>query len=121
MYGAEGLNIAIQDGHAATQDCQSQKVTMGRELMAPRADRTMHIPSGVASPVTTNHTAKVSVLINLRNASYLKEWQVYGAEGLNIAIQDGRAAGQSVAHVSPPPHSRLSYICRDRLSCMCRD
>ena len=29
----------------------------------------------------------------------------YGAQGLNIAIQDGRASGQSVPHVGPP-HDR---------------
>ena len=33
---------------------------MGRELMAPRTDRTNRIPSGVASPVATNHAAKAS-------------------------------------------------------------
>ena len=44
---------------------------IGRELMAPRTDRTMRIPSGVASPVTTNHAAKGSVFVNLRNAGNL--------------------------------------------------
>ena len=40
--------------------------------MAPRTDRTTRIPSGVTSPVTTNHAAKGSVFVNLRNASNLK-------------------------------------------------
>jgi len=56
----------------ATHDCYSQKATMGRELMAPRTDRTTRIPSGVASPVTTNHAAKGSVFVNLRNDGNLK-------------------------------------------------
>ena len=34
---------------------------MGRELMTPRTDRTTRIPSGVASPVTTNHTERFRV------------------------------------------------------------
>ena len=48
--------------------------------MAPRTDRTTPvgcrvrypIPSDVASPVTTNHAAKGSVFVNLRNAGNLK-------------------------------------------------
>jgi len=55
----------------ATQDFYSRKATMGRELMAPRTDRTTRIPSGVASPVTTNHAAKGSVFVNLRNVGNL--------------------------------------------------
>ena len=39
---------------------------MGRELMAPRTDRTTRIPSGVVFPVTTNHAAKGSVFVNLK-------------------------------------------------------
>jgi len=35
--------------------------------MAPKTDRTTRIPSGVAPPVTTNHAAKGSVSVNLRN------------------------------------------------------
>ena len=45
---------------------------MARELMAPRTDRTMRILSGVASPVTTNHAAKGSMFVKLRNAGNLK-------------------------------------------------
>ena len=56
----------------ATQDCYSRKATMGRELMAPRTDRTTRIPSGVASPVTTHHAAKGSVFVSLRNGGNLK-------------------------------------------------
>ena len=40
-----------------------------RELMAPRTDRTTRIPSGVASPITTNHAAKGYVFANLGNTS----------------------------------------------------
>ena len=43
------------------QGCHSRKATMGRELMAPRTDRT----TGVASPLSTNHAAKGSVFVNL--------------------------------------------------------
>ena len=56
----------------ATQDCFSRKATMCRELMAPRTDRTTRIPSGVTSPVTTNHAAKGSVCVNIRNAGRSK-------------------------------------------------
>ena len=41
--------------------------------MASRIDRTTRIPSGVASPVTTDHAAKVSVLVNLRYVGNLKK------------------------------------------------
>ena len=51
------LHVALR-GHARLL------FTMGRELMAPITDR---IPSGVASPVTTNHAATGSVFVNLRN------------------------------------------------------
>jgi len=44
----------------------------GRELMAPKTDRTTRISSGVASPVITNHAAKGSVFVNLRNTGNLK-------------------------------------------------
>ena len=46
---------------------------MGRELMAPRTNRTARITSSVASRVTTNHAAKGSVVVNLRNAGNLKD------------------------------------------------
>ena len=45
----------------------SRLLRMGRELIAPRIDRTTRISSGVASPVTTNHAAKGSVFVNLIN------------------------------------------------------
>ena len=35
------------------------KQAMGGELMAPKIDHTTRIPSGVASPVTAKHAAKV--------------------------------------------------------------
>ena len=37
-----------------------------------RSDRTTRIPSGVASPVTTNHASRGSVFGKLRNAGNLK-------------------------------------------------
>ena len=40
--------------------------------MASRTDRTGRITSGGASPITTNHAAKGSVFVNLRNAGNLK-------------------------------------------------
>ena len=60
-----------------TQDCYSQNATMGRELMAPRTDRTTRIPSAVASPVTTNHAAKRSVFVNLPRPGNLKKCSTY--------------------------------------------
>jgi len=57
---------------------------MGRELMAPRTDRTTRIPSCVASPVTKNHAAKGFVFVNLRNGGSLKKWRIreYGRRGV---------------------------------------
>ena len=52
--------------------------------MVPRTDRTARIPSGVTSPVTTNHAAKGSVFVNLRNAGNLKN-MVYGDLGEKVA------------------------------------
>ena len=68
----------------ATQDCYSRKATMGRELMAPKTDRTTRIPSGVASPVTTNYAAKGPVFINVGNAGNLKNL----AHSVGLATQD---------------------------------
>ena len=42
--------------------------------MAPRTNRATRIPSGVASPVCTNHAAKGSVFVDLRNVGDLKKW-----------------------------------------------
>ena len=50
----------------------SQKATMGKELMAPKTDCTTRIPYGVAFPVTANHAAKGSVSVNLGNTGNLK-------------------------------------------------
>ena len=46
-------------------------------LMVPRTDHTTRNPSGVASPVTTNHAAKGSMFVNLRNAGNLNNWPTY--------------------------------------------
>ena len=46
---------------------------MGRELMAPRTDHTTRVPSSVASSVTTNHAAKGSVFVDLKNAGNAKK------------------------------------------------
>ena len=40
--------------------------------MAPRTNHTTRIPSGVASPVTTEQAAKGSVFVNLRNPGNLE-------------------------------------------------
>ena len=37
--------------------------------MAPRTDRTTRIPSGVASPITTNHQQKGPCFVNFKNCS----------------------------------------------------
>ena len=62
----------IRNCLSLTQDCYSRNATTVRELMVPRTDRTTRIPSGVASPVTTNHAAKMSVFVNLRNTGNFK-------------------------------------------------
>ena len=65
--------------------------TMGRELMAPRTDRTTRIPFGVASSVTTNHAAKGSVFVNIRNAGNFNDWPArQGASDLS------RKAGREI-------------------------
>ena len=53
------------------EDAGDGDAGLGRELMAPRTDRTTRIPSAVASPVTTKHAAKGSVLGNLTIAGNL--------------------------------------------------
>jgi len=60
-------------------------------------DRTTHIPSGVASLITTNHAAKVSVFVDLRNAGNLKNWPT--------AVPDARGHLRLVvrSHVQRPP------------------
>jgi hypothetical protein len=40
--------------------------------MSPITDRTMRIPSGVASPITTNHAVTGSVFVKLTNPGNLK-------------------------------------------------
>ena len=57
----------VEDGgHSVIAEVvQILRARVGRELMAPRTDRTTRIPSDVASPVTTNHAAKGSVFVNL--------------------------------------------------------
>ena len=60
----DALDAQEEVEDALVLPCYSQKATMGRELMAPRTDRTTRIPSGVASPVATNHAAKGSVFVN---------------------------------------------------------
>ena len=47
-------------GSAAGAVAPGARGPRGPKLMAPRTDRTTRIPSGVASPVTTNHAAKWS-------------------------------------------------------------
>ena len=63
---------------------------MRKELMAPRTDCTTRMPSGVTSPVTTNHVTKQCVFVHLRNTGNLKTWpeerahEVYGGDVLRI-------------------------------------
>ena len=59
--------------------------------MAPRTDRRTCIPSGVASPVTTNHAAKGSVFVNLRNIGNLKNWSTGQNEELREMQREARA------------------------------
>ena len=59
--------------------------TTGRGLMAPRTDYATPIPSGVASPVTTNHGSSCCQLQKYRQ---LKYWP------RNAALGDVRGAGR---------------------------
>ena len=58
----------------ATKDCYSRKATMGKDLMAPRTDCTTHIPSSVASPVTTKYAAKGPLFVTLRKSGNFQNW-----------------------------------------------
>ena len=49
--------------------------------MAPRTNRTTRIPSGVASPVATNHAADGSVFVNLRDTGNLAGLKRHLIEG----------------------------------------
>ena len=49
--------------------------------MSPRTDCTTLIPSGVVSPVATNHAAKGSVFVNLKNAGNSRDWPSFLADG----------------------------------------
>ena len=49
--------------------------------MAPRTHRTTRIPSGVASPVTSNYAVKGVVLVNLRDTGDSKSARGVGREG----------------------------------------
>ena len=109
-------------------DCYSRKITMGRELMAPRTDRTTRIPSGVASPVTTSHAAKGSVLVNLRNGCNLNNWPktrfgtpayVFFVVGVSDSIVKGYAEdlqvlsyerGNPVGYAADPSYRGTSLV-----------
>ena len=70
--GLRVINKKTLRGGRTRRRSEGRTVTTGRELMAPRTDRTTRIPSVVASPVTTNHAANGSVFVNLRNGGNLK-------------------------------------------------
>ena len=53
-------------------------------MIANGSDRTTRIPSDVASLVTTNHAAKGSVFINLRNGGNLEKAPVNLIEQVNV-------------------------------------
>ena len=76
------IPVSVSGGtHSRHEDAEAlDRCLAGRELMAPRTDRTTRIPSGVASPVTTNHAAKGPVFVNLRNADHLKNWVPGGTD-----------------------------------------
>jgi len=71
----------------------------GAPLMAPRTDRTTRIPSGVASPVTTNHAAKGSVFVSLRNTGNLKHWRTSPLRGRG---RESDGAPPNAAPTHPP-------------------
>ena len=68
--------------------------------MDPRTDRMTRIPSGVASPVTTNHAAKGSVFVNLSNVGNLKGFRDYHARDRSL----GSAARTSSRETALHPH-----------------
>jgi hypothetical protein len=72
---------------------------MGRELMAPRTDRTTRIPSGVASPVATNHRAKGFVFVRLKNGGNFQKWPTWAM--LKAASHESRNLKGS-----RPPYAR---------------
>ena len=65
-----------QDSRRGPKAYRSQYRTLKYHVFGPLAgsNPTMRIPSGVASPATTNHATKGSVCVNLRGASNLKYW-----------------------------------------------
>ena len=83
----------------ATQDCHSREAMMGRELMAPRTNRTTRISSSVASPVTAN--PKGPVLVNLRNNGRLKNGSLACRAWPARASESGLQG--YLAHNKPPP------------------
>ena len=66
------------------------KATMGRELMAPRTDRTTRVPPGVASPVTALFLSSLS----LASAHARSCFRVQRLRGLALGIS-GLASGRS--------------------------
>ena len=87
------------------------------ELMAPRTDRTTRIPTGVASPVTTNHAARGSMLVNLRNGGNLQ------VADLPLArVGKGANGSKNRPHDAYPVRCRvLAYYepCSERV-CICQ-
>ena len=74
---ARSLSLFVSLGKRGPVDGNGGLVgaRMGRELMALKNDRTTRIPSGVASPATTDLAAKGSVFVNFRNTSNLEIWK----------------------------------------------
>ena len=70
------VEVCFYRGEATELNDVDRKATMGRKLMTPRTDRTTRIPSGVASPVTTNHAATGSMFVNLSNTGNFKKWPI---------------------------------------------
>ena len=69
--------------------------------MAPRTDRATRIPSGVASPVTTNHAAKGSAFVNLRNPGNLKIGPL--TPYYNLSVSSAPLVGSTLIRVTPKP------------------
>ena len=80
--------------------------------MAPIIDRTTRIPSGVASPVTTNHAAKGSVSVNLRNGGNLKLAQgaVLVGDGLPRPISHTKRFASRFAKVDSRANPSTYFI-----------
>ena len=68
LASGSGLAYIAPFGHARLPFSKSH------DRKGAHGSKNRPIPSGIASPVTTNHAAKGSVFVNVRNADNLNNW-----------------------------------------------